>query len=54
MIHTLQRNDEISTNLFDSVAPTQKNALIHGDCIDVMRQMPAATVDLVVTDPPYS
>lgn len=53
MIHTLQRNDEIPTNLFDSVPPTQKNALIQGDCIDVMRQMPAATVDLIVTDPPY-
>ena len=25
----------------------------HGDCLDVMRAMPAASVDAVVTDPPY-
>ena len=25
----------------------------HGDCIDVMRQLPEASVDAVVTDPPY-
>lgn len=53
MIHTLQRNDEIPTNLFDSVGPTEKNAVIQGDCIDVMRAMPAASVDLILTDPPY-
>ncbi len=27
--------------------------LHHGDCLDVMRGMPAASVDAVVTDPPY-
>lgn len=27
--------------------------VIHGDCLDVMRGMPAASVDAVVTDPPY-
>ena len=29
----------------DNVAP--------GDCVDVMRQMPAASVDFILTDPPY-
>lgn len=29
------------------------NCIIHGDCIDVMRSMPATCIDLVVTDPPY-
>ena len=29
------------------------NRVIHGDCIDVMRTMPAASVDLILTDPPY-
>lgn len=28
--------------------------LHHGDCIDVMRQMPGASVDSVVCDPPYA
>lgn len=27
--------------------------VLHGDCIQVMRTMPSASVDLVVTDPPY-
>ena len=29
------------------------NKIIYGDCIDVMRTMPSASVDLIVTDPPY-
>lgn len=29
------------------------NRIIQGDCIPVMQQMPAASVDLVLTDPPY-
>ena len=27
--------------------------LLHGDCLDVMRAMPEASVDAIVTDPPY-
>lgn len=30
-----------------------RNRVIHGDCIDVMRQMPSSSVDFVLTDPPY-
>ena len=29
------------------------NQMIHGDCIEVMRGMSDASVDLIVTDPPY-
>ena len=29
------------------------NRVIHGDCIEVMREMPEQSVDLIVTDPPY-
>ena len=29
------------------------NDVAHGDCIDVMRQMPANSVDFILTDPPY-
>jgi len=28
--------------------------VIHGDCLDVMRQLPDGCVDAVVTDPPYA
>jgi site-specific DNA-methyltransferase (adenine-specific) len=27
--------------------------ITHGDCLDVLPRLPAANVDLVVTDPPY-
>jgi site-specific DNA-methyltransferase (adenine-specific) len=27
--------------------------IIHGDCLDVLREMPSASVGAVVTDPPY-
>jgi site-specific DNA-methyltransferase (adenine-specific) len=29
------------------------NRILHGDCIEVMRQMPAEAVDFILTDPPY-
>jgi DNA modification methylase len=29
------------------------NSLTHGDCIQVMRNMPAQSVDFILTDPPY-
>lgn len=29
------------------------NHIHHGDCIEVMRQMPANSVDFILTDPPY-
>jgi site-specific DNA-methyltransferase (adenine-specific) len=29
------------------------NTIVHSDCIEIMRQMPANSVDLIVTDPPY-
>ncbi len=30
------------------------NKLIHGDCIDVMQQIPDQSIDLVITSPPYN
>ena len=27
--------------------------IVHGDCIDVLRSLPAESVDAIVTDPPY-
>jgi predicted methyltransferase len=32
---------------------TFTNQILHGDCIEVMRQMPANSVDFIFTDPPY-
>ncbi|MCL2672846.1 MAG: site-specific DNA-methyltransferase [Alphaproteobacteria bacterium] len=31
-----------------------KNVIINGDCVDVMNQLPAKSVDLIFADPPYN
>lgn len=40
-----------------SIATVQQsgfaNRILHGDCIDVMGQMPANSVDFILADPPY-
>ena len=30
-----------------------QSRIIHGNCIDVMQEMPAGSVDFILTDPPY-
>ncbi len=29
------------------------NRILHGDCIQLMRQLPGRSVDFILTDPPY-
>jgi predicted methyltransferase len=29
------------------------NTVLHGDCVEIMRQMQPASIDFVITDPPY-
>ena len=29
------------------------NSVIQGDCLEVMKQIPDKSIDLVLTDPPY-
>jgi DNA modification methylase len=40
-----------------NVAATQQssftNTILHGNCIELMRQMPPASVDFILSDPPY-
>lgn len=33
--------------------PALRNTILHGDCTRLMRELPEASVDLIVTDPPY-
>ncbi|QLF72066.1 DNA methylase (plasmid) [Peteryoungia desertarenae] len=33
--------------------PALPNGILQGDCLDIMPTLPAASVDLVLTDPPY-
>lgn len=30
-----------------------RNAILHGDCVQTMQRMPSASVDFILTDPPY-
>ncbi|MBW4636217.1 MAG: DNA methylase [Iphinoe sp. HA4291-MV1] len=41
--------------IFDACGKPGKlhNRLVHGDCIPVMQSLPSASMDLIVTDPPY-
>lgn len=41
----------MNTNAIPSNLPV--NSILHGDCIEVMRQMPTSSVDFILTDPPY-
>ena len=31
-----------------------KDTIIQGDCLEIMKQLPDKSVDLVLTDPPYN
>lgn len=37
----------------ETLNPDYRNRIIHGDCIDVMKSLPAGSVDFILTDPPY-
>ena len=32
---------------------TYRNSIIHGDCVEIMRNLPSGCADLICTDPPY-
>jgi site-specific DNA-methyltransferase (adenine-specific) len=42
-----------TTNATTAQQGNSTNQILHGDCIEVMRQMPANSVDFILTDPPY-
>jgi DNA modification methylase len=41
------------TGAVQAVSSTFINTIVNGDCIEVMHQLPADSVDFVLTDPPY-
>jgi site-specific DNA-adenine methylase len=48
---------DISEMATTTVATAHQNIftdqILHGDCIEVLQQIPANSVDFVLTDPPY-
>lgn len=41
------------TSTFTANEPANLNTVMHGDCVEVMRGMKSASIDFVITDPPY-
>lgn len=46
-------NAHSNADLFGATTNRPTNTIVRGDCIEVMRGMRDASVDLIVTDPPY-
>jgi len=42
-----------TTAIHSEQQTTFTNRIHHGDCIEIMQQMPANSVDFILTDPPY-
>ncbi len=42
-----------NNRVFSSKQGLPVNCVLHGDCIEVMRQLPAGSIDFILTDPPY-
>ncbi len=38
----------------DEFAPSERIVVYHGDCLDLLRTMPAESLQLIVTSPPYN
>jgi DNA modification methylase len=43
----------VTSGTVHALPPSFTNTLINGDCIQVMHQIPAQSVDFILTDPPY-
>lgn len=46
-------NNRNSSRIFSPKQSLPVNRVLHGDCIQVMRQLPAGSIDFILTDPPY-
>jgi DNA modification methylase len=42
-----------TNSTFTTTDAANLNNVMHGDCVEIMRQMQPASIDFVITDPPY-
>jgi DNA modification methylase len=47
------KKDFVDSLIFMCILTLMTTKLIHGDCLEAMKDMPDKSVDLVLTDPPY-
>jgi site-specific DNA-methyltransferase (adenine-specific) len=47
------KNRAVGQSVPNTQTVNKKNSVIHGDCINVMKRLPARSVDMILTDPPY-
>ena len=50
----MQRSETASAKQLAFDWPQCKAQILHGDCLDALTDMPAESVDLIVTSPPYA
>ena len=50
----MQRSETASAKQLAVDWPQCKAQILHGDCLDALTDMPAESVDLIVTSPPYA
>lgn len=48
------RGAEVPANTPGDTGPFQLNTIHHSDCIEAMRRLPPASVDIAIADPPYN
>ena len=41
------------TSTFTATDAANLNTVLHGDCVQLMRPMPSASIDFIITDPPF-
>ncbi|MGH9724728.1 MAG: hypothetical protein ACRD41_06660, partial [Candidatus Acidiferrales bacterium] len=45
--------NEVVEQSRELISQSRHNAVLQGDCIEIMQQLPSCSVDFVLTDPPY-
>lgn len=53
VVHSVQVEPELPSRVVEVYRQDERATIYHGDCLAVLRTLPDASIDAVVTDPPY-